>query len=92
MQRKTPLHRIAAEKSKPLGPDLLSLRQRALEHIVPVNMDDVELWDWEYGADRRMVKVPTRLHLEWLCWGYTPDIPGIWECGNREFGDALSVM
>jgi hypothetical protein len=92
MQHKTPLHRVAVEKSHPLGLDLLSQRQRALERLVPEDLDDVEIWDWECDADRKMVRVPNRVHLEWLCWGYTPDVPGMWECGNREFGDMLSVM
>jgi hypothetical protein len=89
---KKPLHRVAVDKSNQLGLDLLSQRQRALERLVPENIRKRDLWDWEYDTDGKMVKVPSRIHLEWLCWGYTPDDQGIWECGNREFGDRLSAV
>jgi hypothetical protein len=92
LQHKTPLHRVAVEKAHPLGADLLSQRQRALERLVPEDLDSLELYDWELDANKRRVKVPSRIHLEMLCWGYTPDVPGMWECGNREFGDRLSVL
>jgi hypothetical protein len=90
MTQKKPLHRIAVDKSQPLGQDLLSQRQRALAKIVPEDMSFVELWDWEYTREGRMVRVPSRVHLEWLCWGYTPDERGIQECGARELVDKLN--
>ena len=86
------LHRVAVDKINPLGQDLLSQRQKALERIVPINFDHHDLWDWERDYEGKRVRVPSRLHLEWLCWGYTPDEKGIWECGNREFGDRLSAV
>ena len=89
---KKALHRVAVDKINPLGQDLLSQRQKALERIVPINFDDHDLWDWERDYEGKRVRVPSRLHLEWLCWGYTPDEKGIWECGNREFGDRLSAV
>jgi hypothetical protein len=89
---KKALHRIAIDKSNPLGLDLLGQRQKALERIVPRRIVTEDLWDWEYDHNAKMVKVPTRVHLEWLCWGYTPDERGIWECGNREFGDRLGSV
>jgi len=87
---KKPLHRILLDKSNPFGMDLLSQRQRALEKIVPEDIEDVELYDWEYSRDGKVSRVPSRIHLEWLCWGYTPDENGIWECAHRELGDRLS--
>jgi hypothetical protein len=90
--QKKPLHRIAVDKLNPFGHDLLSQRQRALERIVPEDIQSVELWDWELGRDGRMVKIPSRVHLEWLCWGYTPDERGIQECGARELADRLSCV
>ena len=89
---KTPLYKIAVDKTHQFGPDLLSQRQRALERIVPENLKAVELWDWECDKMGRLVKVPSRIHLEWLCWGYTPDEKGIWESGNRELADRLSFV
>lgn len=92
MSHKKSLHKIAVDKTHQLGHDLLSQRQRALEQIVPENLKAVELWDWECDRMGRLVRVPSRIHLEWLCWGYTPDEKGIWECGNRELGDRLSCV
>lgn len=89
---KKPLHKIAVDKTHQLGPDLLSQRQRTLDRIVPDNFKAVELWDWECDRMGRLVQVPSRIHLEWLCWGYTPDEKGIWECGNRELGERLSAV
>ena len=89
---KKQLHRAVVDKSNPLGLDLLAQRQRALDRMVPQNIDIADLWEIEYDRERGRVKVPTRVHLEWLCWGYTPDPEGIYECGNREFGDRLSLV
>ena len=89
---KKPLHRTLVDKSDPLGFDLVSKRQSVLERIVPYSIDPDMLWDWDFDRDGRMVRVPSRVHLEWLCWGYTPDYRGILECGNREFGDRLSAV
>ena len=91
--RKKSLHLILANKTHELGPHLLALRQKALERIVPESLKQVELWDWEFSTgEGRMVKVPSRIHLEWLCWGYTPDERGVWECGNRELADRLNFV
>lgn len=90
--QKKPLHRIAVDKSHSLGQDLLSQRQRVLERIVPENLRSVELWDYEYGKEGRPYRVPSRVHLEWLCWGYTPDERGIQECGARELAERLSCV
>jgi hypothetical protein len=89
---KKPLHRILVDKSNPFGYDLLSQRQKVLERIVPYSIDHEMLWDWEYDGDGKLIRVPSRVHLEWLCWGYTPDYYGISECSNREFGDRLSAV
>ena len=85
-----PLHHILVDKTNPLGLDLLSQRQKALEKLVPGQIDDVELYNWDCDTQGRLMKVPSRVHLEWLCWGYTPDERGIWECANNELGDRLS--
>lgn len=87
---KKPLHHIAVDKSNELGRDLLSQRQKALENIVSKDISTVELWDWDYDSQGKLMKVPSRVHLEWLCWGYTPDERGILECGHRELSDRLS--
>lgn len=89
---KKPFHRVLVDKSNPFGYDLLSQRQKVLERIVPYSIDHEMLWDWEFDTDGRSVRVPSRVHLEWLCWGYTPDSYGIWECGNREFGERLNAV
>jgi hypothetical protein len=89
--QKKPLYLISVDKMNPnLGPDLLSRRQRALENLVPRDPESVELWEWDFDIRGDMIKIPSRLHLEWLCWGYTPDQFGIWECSHREFGDRLN--
>jgi hypothetical protein len=88
--KKRPLHHILVDKSNPLGPDLLSQRQKALEKLVPRRFDDVDLYEWDCDYQGRLMKVPSRVHLEWLCWGYTPDEKGIWECANNELEDKLS--
>jgi hypothetical protein len=87
---KKPLHHVLSNKSDPLGYDLLSQRQRALEKIVPRKLHEVELYEWDYDSRGRMMKVPSRVHLEWLCWGYTPDENGVWECANSELGERLN--
>ena len=89
---KKPLHHILVDKSNPLGPDLVSQRQKALEKLVPRRLDDVELYDWDCDCQGRLMKVPSRVHLEWLCWGYTPDEKGVWECANNELEDRLSCV
>lgn len=86
-----PLHRIAVDKTHQLGQDLLSLRQHALEKIVPFDSSE-DLWDWEHDRDGRLVRVPSRLHLEWLCWGYTPDEKGVLECAARDLGNRLDCV
>jgi len=90
--QKTPLHRIAVDKSHQLGPDLLSLRQRTLEKIVPEALGDMDLWDWEHDREGRLVRVPSRLHLEWLCWAYTPDERGVLECAARDMANRLDCV
>jgi hypothetical protein len=89
---KRPLHHIAVDKSNELGRDLLSQRQKALEWLVPKDISTVELWEWDYDRQGNLVNFPSRVHLEWLCWGYTPDERGVLECGHRELSDRLSVV
>jgi hypothetical protein len=90
--RKQPLHSIAVDKSHQLGPDLLSLRQRTLDKIVPDSLEMVDLWDYEHDREGRLVKVPSRVHLEWLCWAYTPDETGVLECAARDLGSRLDCV
>jgi hypothetical protein len=89
---KKPLYHIAVDKSNELGRDLQSQRQKALETLVPRDISTVELWDWDYDVQGNLVKFPSRIHLEWLCWGYTPDERGVLECGHRELSDRLSAV
>jgi hypothetical protein len=92
ISNKKQLHKIACDKSNQLGPDLLSQRQKALEKLVPEEICEEDLYDWEYDWEGKLVRVPSRVHLEWVCWGYTPDEMGIWECGHREFSERLSAV
>jgi hypothetical protein len=79
------------DKTNPLGRDLLSYRQKALEILVPEILDEEALYEWEVDSWKGgLVKVPSRLHLELVCWGYTPDEMGIWECGHRDFSERFS--
>lgn len=87
---KKAFHHVAVDKSNEFGQDLLSQRQRALEKIVPLNTRNTQLYEWERDREGNITKVPSRLHLEWLCWGYTPDERGVWECGMKDLGDRLS--
>jgi len=68
IESKKPLHREVPSK-KYLEPDLLARRQAVLEKIVPKVLESVELWECDKKGE---VKVPSRIHLEWLCYGYTP--------------------
>ena len=82
LKRKRPLHREVPNK-KYFEPDLLAQRQAALEKIVPEDPTSVELWEWELDQESGKVKWPSRIHLEWLCYGYTPDEDEISDCTQR---------
>jgi hypothetical protein len=58
-----------------------SQRQMMLEKIVPEHLEDVKLWDWK-TIDGQLFEVPSELHLEWICWGYSPDPDKTGECAN----------
>ena len=58
--------------------------------LVPEHISDKDLYDFEYDEWGNLIRVPSRLHLEMVCWGYTPDEMGIWECGHREFSERFN--
>jgi hypothetical protein len=88
-KRKKVLRQVVHDKNY-LGPDLLARRQTALDEIVPEDLNGVELWDWEYDIEMQRVDVPSQIHLERLCWGYTSDPAGIAACAVREYKDKMN--
>ena len=56
--------------------DMARKRQIHLERTPrkKLHPDNEELW-WDEDVEGETI--PSRDHVEWICWGYTPDIEGI---------------
>ena len=90
ISRKLPLHNVVSDKKNPFGPDLLAQRQKALEQLVPEKVEDAQLWVWEY-INGKYIRGPSKMHLELIFYGYSPNPTGIVERAWRELGNNLSV-
>ena len=56
--------------------DMARKRQLALERIPrkKIHPENAHLW-WVENVDGDII--PSRDHVEWICWGYSPDVDGV---------------